>query len=139
MAGRGTGNKSGRGGGRNPGGAGRGCGGRSTGRTSTTTTIPKSTYKGLCAELEGNVFDIGQRTSANLLRTTLEKIIQYVGTKYGEDIAAEIDTRTATSTTVPAHTAEVLRKHAAKETLKRRQLSYKLRLPPLPILHCRCS
>ena len=79
MAGRGSG-RTGRGGGRIPGGGGRGRGGRNTGRTSTTT-IPKSTHKGLCAELEGNVFDIGQRTSADLLRTTLEKIIQYVGTK----------------------------------------------------------
>ena len=120
MAGRGTG-KAARGGGRNPGG-GRGRGGRSTGgRSSSTTTIPKNTHKGLCAELEGNVFDIGQRTSADLLRTTLEKIIQYVGAKYGEDIAAEIDNRAVTSLTAPAHTTEVLRKHATKVTLKRNQ------------------
>ena len=120
MAGRGTGKA--RGGGRNPGGGrGRG-GGRSTGgRSSSTTTIPKNTHKGLCAELEGNVFDIGQRTSADLLRTTLEKIIQYVGAKYGEDIAAEIDNRAITSLSAPTHTAEVLRKHAAKQTLKRGQ------------------
>jgi hypothetical protein len=120
MAGRGTG-KAGRGGGRNPGGGrGRG-GGRSTGGRSSSTTTTKSTQKGLCAELEGNVFDIGQRTSADLRRTTLEKIIQYVGAKYGEDIAAEIDTRAIASLSTPTHAAEVLRKHAAKQTLKRAQ------------------
>ena len=119
MAGQGT-RKSGRGGGRNPGCRGRG--GRNTGRSSTTTTTTtKSTQKGLCAELEGNVFDIGQRTSADLLRTTLEKVIQFVGTKYGEDIADEIESRTLSTLAAPQHTAEVLRKHAAKTTLKRTQ------------------
>ena len=121
MAGQGSG-KTGRGGGRNPSGSGRGRGGgRGTGRSSSTTTTPKNTHKGLCAELEGNVFDIGQRTSADLLRTTLEKIIQYVGTKYGEDIANEIESRSLSTFTPPQHTAEVLRKHAAKTTLKRTQ------------------
>ena len=77
--------------------------------------------KGLCAELEGNVFDIGQRTSADLLRMTLEKVIQYVGTKHGEDIASELENRVPIVNTPPQHTAEVLRKHAAKVTLKRSQ------------------
>ena len=113
----GRGGKSGRGGGRNSSGRGR-DGGRITGRPFLTT---KSARKGLCAELEENVLDIGQRTSADLLRTTLEKIVQYVGTKYGEDIAAEIETRAATSTTPPGHTADVLRKQAAKINLKRTQ------------------
>jgi len=117
MAGQGTG-KSGRGRGRNPGGRGRG--GKNAVRSSTTTTT-KSTQKGLCAELEGNVFDIGQRASADLHRTTLEKVIQFVGTKYGEDIADEIESQTLSTLAAPQHTAEVLRKHAAKTTLKRTQ------------------
>ena len=117
MAGR-TG-KGGRGGGRNPGGRGRGSG-RSTGRPPSSTTT-KSVQKGLCAELEGNVFDIGQRTSADLLRTSLENIIRYVGTKYGEDISSELEHCVPTANTPPQHTAEVLQKHAAKVTLKRSQ------------------
>ena len=93
-------------GGRNTGG--RECsGGRGTGRTSSTTTT-KSALKGLCAELEGNVFDIGQQTSEDLLRMTLEKLIQYVGTKYGEDIADELKTRQVSTTAIPQHTTEVL-------------------------------
>lgn len=119
MAGRGG--KSGRSA-RNAGGRGRstGRGGARASSTTTTTTV-KSTQKGLCAELEGNVFDIGQRTSADLLRTTLEKLIQYVGTKYGEDIAGELENRQVATTAPPQHTAEVLRKHAAKVALKRSQ------------------
>jgi hypothetical protein len=69
-------------------------------------------------ELEGNVFDIGQRTSTDLLQTTLEKLIQDVGTKYGEDIADKLETRQLTITTIPQHTAEVQQKHALKVTLK---------------------
>jgi len=115
MAGRGG---RGRSGGRNPGGRGR-SGGRGPGRTSSTTTKP--TQKGLCADLEINVFDIGQRTSADLLRTTLEKVIQYVGTKYGEDIADELENRLQATASTPQHTTEVLRKQTVKVTLKRTQ------------------
>jgi len=52
---------------------------------------------------------------------TLEKLIQYVGTKYGEDIASELENRVPIVNTPPQHTTEVLRKHAAKVTLKRTQ------------------
>jgi hypothetical protein len=72
MAGHGDGK--GHSGGRNAGGQGRvGCG---TGRSSTTTT--KTAKKGLCMELEGNVFDIGQqleRNSSNMWAQNMEKIL----------------------------------------------------------------
>jgi len=84
MAGRGR--NAGRGGGRT-GGRGRG-GGR--GGASSTTSTTKSTQKGLCIELEGNIFDIGQRTSADLLRTSLEELIHYVGKVYGEEMSDEL-------------------------------------------------
>ncbi len=42
---------------------------------------------GLCKELEDNIFDYGIPNAADLMRTTQEKIRQYVGIKYGEDIA----------------------------------------------------
>ncbi len=71
--------------GRGPGndrGQGRGCG---TGYTSK----PKMSKVGLCKELENNVFNYGVPNAANLMCTTQEKIGQYVGIKYGEDIANE--------------------------------------------------
>lgn len=118
MAGRSSG-KGGRGG-RNAGGRGRG-GGKASGRTSSISATTKCAQKGLCAELEGNVFDIGQRTSADLLRTTLEKLIQYVGAKYGEDIANELENRQPNVMALPQHTPEVQRKHTSKVALKRTQ------------------
>ena len=123
MAGRGGNNNSGRAG-RSAGGRGGGRGGRGNKRAtnaSSTTTTPKVAHKGLCADLEGNVFDIGQRTSADLLRSTLIKLVQYVGTKYGEEIADELVNRYPTPLPPPQYTAEVIRKHTAKVTLKRSQ------------------
>jgi hypothetical protein len=57
-------------------GQGRGCG---TGYTSK----PKMPKVWLCMELEDNIFDYGVPNAANLMRTTQEKIGQYVGMKNG--------------------------------------------------------
>jgi hypothetical protein len=76
---------------------GRGQGhGRGTGYTSK----PKLSKVGLCKELEDNIFDYGIPNAANLMRTMQEKIGQYVGIKYGEDIANEL-TNKATVTIPP--------------------------------------
>jgi hypothetical protein len=48
---------------------------------------PKSTNVGLCKELEGHIFDYGGHGAANTMQVTQEKILQYVGLKFGEDIA----------------------------------------------------
>ncbi len=85
MAGRG---RSGRGGGSGRGdGSGRDRGGRGATRTN------KSVKTGLNKELEGNIFDLGERSSADLMRTTQIKIAQYIGGQYGGDIMGELDTK----------------------------------------------
>ena len=66
-------------------GRGQGCR-RGTGYTSK----PKTSKVGLCKELENNIFDYGIPNAADLIRTMQEKIGQYVGIKYGEDIANEL-------------------------------------------------
>ncbi len=71
----GRGGGGGRGGNNNNNGRG-GKGGRTTPRTRTTRT-------GLNKELEGNIFDLGERSSADLMRTTQIKIAQYIGSLYG--------------------------------------------------------
>ena len=40
---------------------------------------------GMCAELHHHIFDYGVANAADLMRTTQEKIAQYVGSKFGED------------------------------------------------------
>ncbi len=76
--------------GQNSGCAGRGPGngrGQGHGRGTGYTSKPKTLKVGLCKELENNIFDYGLPNAANLMHTTQEKIGQYVGIKYGEDIA----------------------------------------------------
>ena len=48
----------------------------------------------LCKELEGNIFDFGERSSADLMRTTYIKIAHHVGIKYGGDVMKELETKT---------------------------------------------
>ncbi len=76
--------------GQNSGRNGRGSGngrGQGHGRGTGYTSKPKMSKVGLCKELENNIFDYGVPNAANLMPTTQEKIGQYVGIKYGEDIA----------------------------------------------------
>ena len=79
MAGRGRG---GRGGGRNSNNnnnSGRGTGRGGRGSITRTRTVKT----GLNKELEGNIFDLGERSSADLMRNTQIKIAQYIGSMYG--------------------------------------------------------
>jgi hypothetical protein len=52
-------------------------------------TVAKS---GLCAALGNNVFDYGHRAAVDQMRTSWEKLIQFVGTNYGQDISNEAAT-----------------------------------------------
>ncbi len=56
-------------------------GGQGRGRGTGYTFKPKTSKDGLCKELEDNIFDYGIPNAANLMRTTQEKIGQYVGIK----------------------------------------------------------
>ena len=81
---------------------GRARGGRSGGRSNnkgrggrgghgvTRTRVVKT---GLNKELEGNIFDLGERSSADLMRNTQIKIAQYIGSMYGGDIMGELETK----------------------------------------------
>ena len=62
-----------------------GRGGHDVGNRSRPTKF------GLNKELEGNVFDLGKKSSADLLRTTQIKIAQYIGSQYGGDIMGELE------------------------------------------------
>ncbi len=77
--------------GQNSGRNGRGSvNGRGQGRGHRTGYMskPKMSKVGLCKELENKIFDYGIPNAANIMRTTQEKIGQYAGIKYGEDIAS---------------------------------------------------
>ena len=105
---------SGRGGGRGRGGRAGGRGGRGNrGRGHYYTGASNASKKGLCSTLGSHVFDYGQKNSADLYRTTWEKLTQYVGTAYGQDISNELFNKATVTIPEPQHTGEVLRHHAA--------------------------
>ncbi len=70
--------------------AGHGRGGRGRG---VSATIPrKATEVGACKKLEGHILTIGSGNKGkdgDLLRTSMEKMATYIGTKYGDEAAQE--------------------------------------------------
>jgi len=112
MSGRGRG---GRGGRNSPGRGGRGGRGRGLnyhGNRRTSKT-------GLCSALGTNVFDYGHKAAADQMRTTLEKLVQYIGTTYSQDICNELQNRTPVTIPEPAHSAAVMARHATQEQMVR--------------------
>jgi hypothetical protein len=67
---------------------------------------------GLCAALGNNVFDYGHREAADQMQTLWEKLVQLVGTNYGQDISNELQNMIPVKLTKPVHTPEVLARHA---------------------------
>ena len=107
---------SGRGRGRN--GRGRGRGGRSgRGRGHNYTGASKASKKGLSDALGSYVFDYGQKNSADQMRTSWEKLVQYVGTTYGQDISNELTNKAAVTIPEPVHSATIMARHQQRETV----------------------
>ncbi len=113
--------------GQNSGCNGRGSGngrGQGRGRGTGYTLKPKTLKVGLCKELEGSIFNYGISNPANLMGTTPEKIGQYVGIKYGEDIANELTNKSTVTIPPPVYTAEILLRHQEWERHVRRKQRY---------------
>ena len=91
--------------------------GRGHGQIYTGNTTP--TKKGLCKALGGNVFDYGQKVAADQMRTSWEKITEYVGTLYGQDISNELQNKSIVAITEPALPDAVLLRNAAREVVIR--------------------
>jgi hypothetical protein len=85
---------SGRGGRNNSrGGRGRGSanrGGRGRGRGQNYNGSANAAKRGMCTNRGTNVFDYGQKSAADQMRTSWEKLVQYVGTNYGKYINNEL-------------------------------------------------
>ena len=106
---------SGRGrGGRGRSGGGRGRAGRAA-RGSNYSGAKVTKQKGLCAALGDNVFDYGQKGSADQMRNSWEKIVHHVGTIHGEDISNELLNRTHLEIPKPVYEQDILDKHAVDE------------------------
>ena len=112
-------------GGRVAGGRGDGSGrGRRGSRNSTRT---RTTKTGLTKELDSNIFDLGERSLADLMRTTQIKIAQYIGSLYGGDIMGELDTKTEFITPLPTYPESAEARRPRYEKLKREQQDNELK------------
>ena len=65
------------------------------------------------------MFDYGQKAAADQIRTSWEKLVQYVGTNHGQDISNELQNRQTVTIAEPTHTAAVLARHTAREAMVR--------------------
>jgi hypothetical protein len=85
--------------------------GQGRGRGPGYTSKPKMSKVGLCKELENNIFDYGVPNAADLMCTTQDKIGQYVGIKYGEDIANELTNKATVTIPPPVYSTAILLRH----------------------------
>jgi hypothetical protein len=53
------------------------------------------------------------------MRTSWEKLVQYVGANYGQDISNELQNKVAVALVEPIHTPAVTARHATRETMIR--------------------
>ena len=108
--------------------AGRGQGGRGRG---VNATIPrKASEVGACKELEGHIFTIGSGNKGkdgDMLRTSMEKMATYIGTKFGDEAAQEWISSKRIIPPEPAHSQAVLDRHAARVRATTDRIELKLR------------
>jgi hypothetical protein len=58
-------------------------------------------------------------SAADLMRTSWEKLVHYVGTNYGQNISNELHNKISVDIIEPVHSAEVLRKHGLRKAMIR--------------------
>ena len=101
-----------------------GRGGRGGGRSGNHRA--RSVKTGLTKELEGHIFDLGERSSADLMRTTQIKIAQYIGTLYGGDIMGELETKTEFVAPSPKYPQSAVTRQPNYEAMIRSQQNNEL-------------
>jgi hypothetical protein len=118
--------------GQNSGRDGRGSGngrGQGRGRGTGYMSKPKTSKVGLCKELESNIFDYGVMNATNLMCTMQKKIRQYVGIKYGEDIANKLTNKTTVTIPPPVYSTVILLRHQEWERhVRRKQMNMRTAL-----------
>jgi hypothetical protein len=86
-------------------------GGCSHGRGQNYTGARTVAKSGLCAALGNNMLDYGHKAAADQMRTLLEKLVQFVGTNYGQDISNELQNKIPVILPKPVHTPEGWARH----------------------------
>ncbi len=102
------------------------------GRTPSGTVPCKAAEVGACKDLEGHIFTIGSGNKGkdgDMLRTFMEKMATYIGTKYSNEAAQEWSSSKKIVLLEPAYLQAILVRHA--ERVKATRESIELRLKSL--------
>jgi hypothetical protein len=65
------------------------------------------------------MFEYGQKSAADQMRTSWENLVQYFGTNYGQYINNELQNKFWVVLTEPVHTDDVLARHSVREVMIR--------------------
>jgi hypothetical protein len=65
------------------------------------------------------VFDYGHKAAADQMRTSWEKLVQYAGTSYGQNISNELQNKVTVILAEPVHSATVMARHATRKLMIR--------------------
>ena len=110
------------------GNSGRGKGGRGNG---ASATVPrKASEVGACKDLEGHISTTGSANKGkdgDMLRTSMEKMATYIGTKYGDEAAQEWTSGKKITLSEPAYSQAIQNRHAARVKATREQIELRLK------------
>ena len=81
----------------------------------TTSADNRGLYNALCTSM----FNYGQNSAADQTRSSWEKLVQYVGTNYVQDISNELQNKITFNLVEPAHAPKVIERHAIRERMIR--------------------
>ncbi len=106
----------------------RGQGGR--GRTPSGTVPRKAAEVGACKDLEGHIVSIGSGNKGkdgDMLRTSMEKMVTYIGTKYGKEAAQEWTSGKKIVLLEPAYLQAILVRHAERVQVTRERIELRFK------------
>ncbi len=89
----------------------------------------KASEVGACKDLEGHIFTIGSGNKGkdgDMLRTSMEKMATYIGTKYGNKAAQEWTSGKKIVLLEPIYLQAILNRHAERVKVTRDRLNLKL-------------
>jgi len=115
-------------GGNSSGRSGRGRGGR--GRGANATIPRKASEVGACKELEGHIFTIGSGNKGkdgDMLRTSMEKMATYIGTKFGDEAAQEWISGKKIIPSEPTYSPAIKTRHAARVKATKDRIELRLK------------
>ncbi len=107
-----------------------GCGKGGRGKGASATVPRKASGVGACKDLEGHIFTIGSANKGkdrDMLRTSMEKMATYIGTKYGNEVAQEWTSGKKITLSKPAFSQAIQNRHAARVKVTREQIELRLK------------